>query len=220
MHHLIYLTGDMRRIAHRLRSGVRRAVSRVSRPGDRRRRRTVTPVSCHVLGRVMHPHFNRIFLGLMSSGRRSNRTADVILQVWRCHCSPEHRVSTKCFLFTSCRGAIYLCSSYDITTPAALLPNCNSCTPPALRGRSPFRRSLEGGPLCAPSWGTLRTPLPGPSTTPTCIVRRPGTRLRPGRQRRTRTEAEQPTLSTFATTSAPHVPPSPFRSCPCPPPPQ
>ena len=52
----------------------------------------------------MHPRFNRIFLALMSLGRRSNRPADVIPHVWRCHCSPEHRDSTKCFLITSCRG--------------------------------------------------------------------------------------------------------------------
>ena len=72
-----------------------------------------SPVSCgpgfpsvfrHFLGDVMHPHFNRIFRGLMSLRRRSNRPADVMPHVWRCHCSPEHRNSTKCFLFTSCRG--------------------------------------------------------------------------------------------------------------------
>ena len=46
----------------------------------------------------MHPHFNRIFLGLMSLGLRSNRPADVIPHVWRCHCRPErgHSKSVHC----------------------------------------------------------------------------------------------------------------------------
>ena len=64
------------------------------------------PVFDHVFGHVMHPHFNRIFLGLMSSRRRSNRPADVMPHLWRCHCRPEHHDSTKCFLITSCRGVI------------------------------------------------------------------------------------------------------------------
>ncbi len=72
---------------------------------------------------VTHPHFKRVFRGLMSLGCRSNRPADVNPAVWRCHCGPERHVSTKCFLFTSCRGAIYPCASYEITTLAALLQN-------------------------------------------------------------------------------------------------
>ena len=81
----------------------------------------------------------------------------------------------KCSLVTSCRGAICPCSSYEITTLAALLRNSNSCTPPALRGRSPFQRSLEGAPVCTPPlMRDSAHPLPGPSTTPTCIARRPG----------------------------------------------
>ena len=93
------------------------------------------------LGHVMHPHSKRLFRGLMSLSRRSDGPADVISPVWRCHCGPEHRVSTKCSLLTSCRGAIHPCSSYDITTLASLLPNSNSCTPPTLheRGRKKER---------------------------------------------------------------------------------
>ena len=69
------------------------------------------------------PPFNRRFEGLLSLRRRSNRTADVIPHVWRCHCRPERHDSTKCFLFRSCRGAIYPCFSYEIPTLAALLQN-------------------------------------------------------------------------------------------------
>ena len=67
----------------------------------------------------------------------------------RCH-SPRLAISLpsgthpfeKCSLLTSCRGAIHPCSSYEFTTLAALSRNSNSCTPPLLRGRSPF----WGGP--------------------------------------------------------------------------
>ncbi len=92
-------------------------------------------------GHVMHPHSKRHFRGLMSLRRRSDGAADVIPPVWRCHCGPEHRVSTKCSLLTSCRGAIHPCFSYEITTLASLLPNSNSCTPPTLheRGRQKER---------------------------------------------------------------------------------
>ena len=45
------------------------------------------------LGHVIHPHFNRPFEGLMSLGSRSDRPADVIAHVWRCHCRPERTLS-------------------------------------------------------------------------------------------------------------------------------
>ena len=48
----------------------------------------------------------------------------------------------KCSLLTSCRGAIYPCFSYEITTLSALLRNSNSCTPPILRGRGRKKESL------------------------------------------------------------------------------
>ena len=148
VHHVIHLMGDVRSIANRLRSGDR----------------TGNPPPGHVLGvlaqmitsaagpsprspspssrDVTHPHFNRRFGGLMSLRHRSDRPADVISPVWRCHCSPEHRDSTKCFLFTSCRGAIYPCFSYEFTTLAAQLSNSNSCTPPILRRRVRKKESL------------------------------------------------------------------------------
>ena len=55
MRHVIHLMGDMRHVANRLCSGdrldiLRRAVSWVSRPGDRQRRRPVTPDFFSVLG--------------------------------------------------------------------------------------------------------------------------------------------------------------------------
>ena len=39
------------------------------------------------------PHFNRLFRGLLSLGRRSHGPADVIPHVWRCHCRPERTLS-------------------------------------------------------------------------------------------------------------------------------
>ena len=42
---------------------------------------------------VLHPHFNRLFRGLMSLRRRSHGPADVIPHVWRCHCRPERTLS-------------------------------------------------------------------------------------------------------------------------------
>ena len=47
-----------------------------------------------LIGAVTHPHFNRLFRGLMSSRRRSNGPADVIAPIWRCHCSPEPTLYT------------------------------------------------------------------------------------------------------------------------------
>ena len=79
--HAMHLTRDMRRIANGRRSGIASAAV------------PVTPVSCHVLGQVMHPHSNRLFRGLMSLGHRPNRSADVIPHVWRCHCRPERTLS-------------------------------------------------------------------------------------------------------------------------------
>ena len=60
----------------------------------------------------------------------------------RCHCSPEHRDSTKCFLITSCRRAIYPCFSLPTTQLATFRRNSNSCTPPVLRGRGRKTESL------------------------------------------------------------------------------
>ena len=103
--------------------------------------RPFPPSSAMFLGHVMHPHSKRLLRGLMSLRRRSHGPADVMPQVWRCHCSPERHHSEKCSLVTSCREAIYPHSSYEITTLAALLPNSNSCTPPILheRGREKER---------------------------------------------------------------------------------
>ena len=42
---------------------------------------------------VTHPHFNRLFRGLMSLRRRSHGPADVIPPVWRYHCRPERTLS-------------------------------------------------------------------------------------------------------------------------------
>ncbi len=137
----------------------------VSRPGDGPAAPDRHPGLLPRFGARHAPPLQSPFPGPNVIGTPLPRACRCHSPVWRCHCRPERRVSTKCFLFTFCRGAIYPCSSYEITTPSALLRNCNSCTPPALCGRSPFRRSLQGAPVCAPSWGTLRTPLPGPSTT-------------------------------------------------------
>ena len=77
-----------------------------------------------------HPRFNRIFNTRPNViGTRSNRPADVIPHVWRCHCSPEHRDSTKCFLITSCRGATYPCFSLPTTRLTTSRQNSKPCTP-------------------------------------------------------------------------------------------
>ena len=88
------------------------------------------------------PHFNRLFRDLMSLRRRSDGPADVIPHVWLCHCGPERTLSKSVHSFTSCRGAIYPCFSYELTPPAILFPNSNSCTPPVLRGRGRKKESL------------------------------------------------------------------------------
>ena len=97
--------------------------------------------SATFLGHVMHPHSTRLLRGLMSLRRRSHGPANVIPPVWLCHCGPERTLSEKCSLLTSCREAIYPRSNYEITTPATLFPNSNSCTPPILheRGRKKER---------------------------------------------------------------------------------
>ena len=103
--------------------------------------RPFPPSSAMFLGHVMHPHSKRLLRGLMSLRRRSHGPADVMPQVWRCHCSPERHHSEKCSLVTSCREAIYPHSSYEITTLATLLPNSNSCT------ESVSETNLESGTL-------------------------------------------------------------------------
>ena len=131
--------------------GLRRAVSCVSRAGDRRCRRPVMLVSSHIFGGRNAPPLQSHFQG-------PNVIETPLRPARRCH-SPRLAMSLpsgthpfeKCSLLTPCRGLICPCSSYEITTLTALLRNSNSCTPPALRGRSPFQRSLEGAPVCAPS---------------------------------------------------------------------
>ena len=44
-------------------------------------------------GHVLHPHVNRFFGGFLSSGCRSDRPANVIPHVRRCHCGPERTLS-------------------------------------------------------------------------------------------------------------------------------
>ena len=141
---------------HRLRSeedrrGIRRrAMFWVSRAGDSQRRRPVTPASVSVSEGRNAPPLQSPFPG-------PNVIETPLRPARRCH-APRLAMSLrsgthlfeKCSLVTSCRGAICPCPSYEITTLAALLRNSNSCTPPALRGRSPFRRSLQGAPVCAP----------------------------------------------------------------------
>ena len=52
---------------------------------------------------------------------------------------PEPGLSTKCSLFTSCRGVIYPCFSLPTTRPTTSRRKSLSCTPPLLhvRGRNP-----------------------------------------------------------------------------------
>ena len=127
---------------------------------------------------VTHPHFNRLFRGLMSLRRRSDRPADVMPHVWRCHCGPERTYSRSVHWLRPVEGRFVpvpatksrlwlLC--YGTQTPVHPL-HCAD----VLR----FGGACKGLPSAPP--------LPGSSTTPTCIVRRPGPRLRLGRQRRTR----------------------------------
>ena len=65
----------------------------------------------------------------MSLSRRSHGPADVIPHVWRCHCRPERTLSKSVHSFTSCRGAIYPCFSYELTPLAILLPNSTPVHP-------------------------------------------------------------------------------------------
>ena len=147
VHHLIYLTGAVRHIANRLRSGdrlgiLRRAMSCVSRSVDRQHRRPVTPVSVSVFGGRNAPPLQSPFPG-------PNVIETPLPRACRCH-SPRLAMSlrsgTRPFenrsLFTSCRGAIYPCFSYELTPLATLLPNSKSCTPPALHGRGRKKESL------------------------------------------------------------------------------
>ena len=159
------LTGAVRRIANRLRSGdrlgiLRRAVSSVSRPGDRQRRQPVTPVFVSVFEGRNAPPLRPPFPG-------PNVIETPPRRACRCH-APRLAMSLlsgthpfgKCSLVTSPRGAIYLCFSLATTRLVPSRQTSNSCTPPALRGRSAFRRSLQGAPVCAPSSETLSTFCP------------------------------------------------------------
>ena len=51
-------------------------------------------------------------------------------------------------------------SVLDFVKPGPLRYETRFPVPPALRGHSPFRRSLHGAPVCAPSSGTLRPLCP------------------------------------------------------------
>jgi hypothetical protein len=57
---------------------------------------------------------------------------------------PEPGLNSKCSLFTSCRGVLYPCFSYEFATCTVSSPNSISCTPPAHAGVPRSRRSLEG----------------------------------------------------------------------------
>ena len=98
VHHLIYLTGDVRRIPDRQRSGDRRGMLHraVSRYPPQVIAGAAGP-SCWSPATssrdVTHPRFNRLFRGLMSSRRSSHGPADFIPPVWRCHCRPERTLS-------------------------------------------------------------------------------------------------------------------------------
>ena len=79
-------------------------------------------------------------------------------------------------------------------------------TPDTARTLSVSADLARGSPL-RPLMRDSAHPLPGPSTTPTCIVRRPGPRLRPGRQRRTRAGADRPGIQASAHMLAVPTPP-------------
>ena len=210
------------------------------------------------------PHFNRLFRGLMSLRRRSDGPADVIPHVWLCHCGPERTLSKSVHSFTSCRGAIYPCFSYELTPPANTVPKLKLLYTPSTARKRPKKgepiapripAQSHGGTACsAPhpcaelwevlfrvaivhtllreqrpdasrqtaergtSWRGDHLPIagrrrsgnrhtappssarrsgvgcaswPASSPAPTCNGWRPGPRLRPGRQRGTRTETER-----------------------------
>ena len=54
--------------------------------------------------RVLHPRFECLFRGLMSSGRRSDLTVYVISSVRRCHCGPERTLSESVHWFRPVEG--------------------------------------------------------------------------------------------------------------------
>ena len=94
---------------------------RISPRSPVRSRPALPPVSCHVFGDVMHPHFKRIFLGLMSLGRPSNRPADVMPHVWRCHCRPERTLSKSVHWLRPVGGRftpVSACPRPDLRLPA------------------------------------------------------------------------------------------------------
>ena len=102
---------------------------------------------------VTHPHFTRLFRGLLSLRRRSHGPADVIPHVWRCHCRPERALSKSVHWLRPVEGRFTPCSSYEITTLAAQLQNSNSCTPPILHERGQKRRAYSTPHPCAEPWG-------------------------------------------------------------------
>ena len=92
---------------------------------------------------VTHHHFNRLFRGLMSLGRRSHGPADVIPHVWRCHCGPERTLSKSVHWLRPVGGRFTPISATnsrpDLVT--SRYQNSNSCTPPILRGRGRKKES-------------------------------------------------------------------------------
>ena len=168
-------------------------------------------------------HFNRVFRGLMSLRRRSGWTANVIPHVWRCHCRPERTLSKSVHCLRPVEGRFATDSACP--RPDLRLPD-KTQTPvhaPHCVGPSPFRRTLQGAPVCAPSSETLRTLCPDHRRRPPTSSDVSGPRLRPGRLRRT--GAERPTgpdsgLQTrYHHVREPHRHLVPFRSCACPVPP-
>ena len=126
VHHLIYLTGDVRHIPTGC--GVRIAGAYAAGPCAEYPAQMVAIAAGPPLrspatssGDVTHPHFNRLFRGLMSSRRPSHRPADVIAPVWRCHCRPERTLSESVHWLRPVEGRFTLVSACP--RPALRLPD-------------------------------------------------------------------------------------------------
>ena len=76
-------------------------------------------------GDVMHPHLKRTFRLVLSSGRRFGPRHAPPPQACFCHWRPNSVLSSKCSLFTSCRGRF----APDLATKSRLRP---------LRHQTPF----------------------------------------------------------------------------------
>ena len=63
---------------------------------------------------------------------------------------PDWGLSTKCSLFTSCRGVICPCFSFATTRHVRFTLKSISCTPPLLHGLARFPSSSKGASFVAP----------------------------------------------------------------------